>query len=126
MTLESFEIGTTYGGMANVESLATPLYPPLSTWDDGPFPIELASGGVRSGGWTFVTWHWDFLTQDQWTQLQTFCSGRSADVYIKTKKDDETYQVYTAIMVRPSGPKRRSSKVLDITVEFRNCVEYSP
>lgn len=126
MALDQFEIGTTHGGLVNIEDLGTPLSPPKSTWDDGPLPVDLATGAVRSGGWTLVTWRWEFLSQVQWTQVQVFCAGRSADVYIVTRKDDGTYQEYTAIMVRPSGPERKNVKVFDVTIEFRNCVEYSP
>lgn len=126
MTLYSYEIGTTYGGMTNVESLTTALPAPRSTIQEFSQSVELASAGVRGAGWPVATWTWDILEQDQWDQIRTFCSGQSADVYIKTRKQDGTYQVYTATMVRPGQVRKDSGRVLDLVVEFRNLVEYSP
>lgn len=126
MPLYEYEIGTTYGGMANVESLTTPLSAPRATAPDYSQPIELASGGVRGGGWLTATWSWDVLTQDEYDQMRSFCSGKSASVYIKTRKDDYTYQVYTAEMVWPEQPQRVAGRVLDFVLRFRQMVEYSP
>lgn len=121
MALEGFEIGLT-SSTTNVESLTTPLPPPSSEYEEFSQDIDLGSGAVRGGGWIKAYWHWDFLTQAQYTQLLTFCSGKSADVYIVTKTDHETFVKYSAIMVRPSKPARKDGKVLDITIEFRALV----
>lgn len=126
MPLYSYQIGTTYGGLANVESLATPLAAPRSTPPDYSQPIELVSGGVRGGGWLACTWSWATMTQAQYDQLRTFCSGKSAEVYINTRKDDGAYQVYTAWLVWPEQPRRDSGRVLDVVLEFRDLEEYTP
>jgi hypothetical protein len=126
MPLYEYEIGATYGGMANVESLTTPLPAPRHTFNEFSQSVELASGGVRGAGWPVATWSWDVLDQDQWDQLIAFCSGQSADVYIQTRKRDGSYQVYTATMVRPGQVSKDCGRVLGLAIEFRNLVEYSP
>jgi hypothetical protein len=126
MTLYSYQIGTTYGGLTNVESLSTPVQPPRSTPPDYSQPIPLASGGVRGAGWLRCTWSWDILSQAEYNKLRTFCTGKSASVYINTRKDAGTYQVYTATLVWPEQPRRDSGRVLGLVLEFQDLEEYSP
>lgn len=121
MTLESFEIGTT-SSTTNVESLGTPLTPPRSRFVEFSTDVDLSDGTVRGGGWTKAYWTWDFMSQAQYTQLLTFCSGKSASIYIKTKTDHETFIKYSCIMVRPSEVERKDGVVLNIEIEFRNLV----
>lgn len=118
MALEGFEIGTT-SSTTNVESLGTPLLPPRSRFIEFSQDIELANGHVRGGGWAKAFWTWNFMSQAQYTQLLTYCAGKSADVYIVTKTDHETYVKYSAVMVRPSEVERADGKVLNVEVEFR-------
>ena len=126
--LSDYQIGTTYGGLANLEALTTPVIPPRSTFVPYSASIELGDGTVRGGGWAVATWTWDFLTRAQRDQLRTFCTGKSAAVYIKTRKTDtvDAYQVYTAVMVWPENEERSHGYRLDFTLEFRKCVAYSP
>lgn len=121
MALSSFEIGTT-SSTTNIESLGTPLLPPRSTFSEFSQDIPLADGSVRGGGWTAATWTWDYLTQAQWTQLLVYISGKSADLYIVTKTDHETFVKYSCVGVRPSAPERRNGLVFGVTVEWRKLV----
>jgi hypothetical protein len=53
-----------------------------------------------------------------------YCSGLSAVVYINTRKNDGTYQVYKTTMIwPPEEPEYIGGKLLDITVEFRALAE---
>ena len=128
MPLYSYQIGTTYGGLTNVESLATPLNAPKSTFTEYSQNIALGSGAVRGGGWAVATWNWGFLTQAQRNQLRTFCTGKSASIFIQTRKNDtsDAYQVYTAVMVWPDEEDKDHGIRLNFQVVFRNCVEYTP
>lgn len=126
MPVYEFEIGSSYGAMVNVESLTTPLVAPRSTFAAYSQDVELASGGARGAGWPLATWAWNFMSQAQRDQLKTFCVGKSAEVYIKTLQDDGAYQVYTGVMVWPSSEQVQAGRVLDLTVEFRGLVEYTP
>lgn len=120
------QVAYTGVNLINVELLTTRLDPPRSTWVEFSTPIELMDGTVRGGGWTTTTWTWDFMTQTQRTQIKSFCSGKSADdVYIKTKKEDETFQIYSCIMVWPDHTARRNSKVLELVISFRNMTVVS-
>lgn len=121
MTLSDFEIDTT-AVTVNVESLGTPLLPPRSTFTEFSQDVDLASGGVRGGGWIAATWTWDFMSQAQYTQLLVFCPGKSADIYIKTKDDHEAFAIYSCTMVRPSAPERGDGTIRDLTIHFRNLV----
>lgn len=119
MALSSFEIGTT-SSTTNVESLTTPLNPPRSRFIEFSKDVDLSDGSVRGGGWIKTYWIWDFMTQAQYTQLLTFCSGKSAAIYIKTMTDHGTFVKYSCTMIRPSEPKRTTTHVLNIEIEFRN------
>ena len=50
-------------------------------------PVNLGDASVRGLGWLTTSWHWDFLSQAQYTQLKGLCSDLSAQVYIKTKNN---------------------------------------
>lgn len=121
MALSEFEIGTT-SSTTNVEDLGTPLDPPRSNYAEFTQDIDLADGSVRGGGWIGATWTWDYMTQAQYTQLLAFCATKSAVAYIVTKTDHETFVKYSCIMIRPSAPERKDSKVMDVEIQFRNLV----
>lgn len=129
MPLYEFKIGTTHGTLTNVESLATPLDPPGHTFRSFSQSIPLGDSTVRGGGWPVVTWRWGFMTQAQYNAFKTaYCSGKSASVYIYTKKADDTYQEYTATLIWPDEREMEfvNGRVLDVVLMFVNLVEYSP
>jgi hypothetical protein len=129
MALKDYEIGST-SSTTNVEDLTTPLPPPRGLYNEYSAPTELASGKVRGGGWTEATWTFDFLTSAQLAQLRTFCTGKSATVYIRTLDDSETYPNYvykTGVMVWPDGSLRKQNgKFLDVVIRFRALVTFTP
>ena len=122
--VSQFEIGSSYP-RTNVELLAVPLPAPRATLPLATKPVELASGDVRGAGWVSCAWIWDVLTQAQYNQLRTFCANKSSDVHLKTRKDDGTYQSYTAKMVWPENPDRRHNHFLALTFEFRDMEKYA-
>jgi hypothetical protein len=122
----SYQIGTSYGTLANLETLATPVSAPRHTLLVYSKPTPLSDGSVRALGWPTTTWHWDFLTQAQYTALRAYCSGLSAVVYINTKKNTAAYQTYRATMLWPEQePEYTAGKLLDITVKFVAMAEVS-
>ncbi len=128
MTQYSYEIGASYGGMVNVEELATPLPAPKSAFRPYSKRIDLGDGTVRGLGWVTATWRFGVLKSSLRDQLRVFCAGASASVYIKTRKNNtsDAYQVYTAVMIWPEEEEKRAGRRLDFVVEFRNLVEYVP
>jgi len=130
MALYSYELGTTYAGMTNVEELATPLPPPRSTFKLYSQTVNLGDGTVRGAGRAATEWRFGYLTLAQRNQLRQFCPGASANnIYIKTRTNDsaDLYKVYTATMVWPQSEERDTGgRRLDFVVEFVNLQEYTP
>jgi hypothetical protein len=123
MPVYEYKIGTTYGGMTNVESLTTSVFAPKHDRIVYSSPVTTGDGQVHGLGWLVTKWHWDFMTQAQYTQLKQFCTGLSASVYINTKNNSDTYTSYTAIMIWPvNEPEIINGKLLDVTIEFRGLV----
>lgn len=120
----SYQIGTALGSMTNLESLTTPVSPPKSKPKFYEEALDLGDSTVRGGGRPSVVWHWDFLTQAQRDQLRTFCTGASANIYIKSRGLDSTsaYMCYSAVMIWPIEEERVATKRLDFNIEFRNLV----
>lgn len=120
-----FEIGTAIDNMVNVETLDGGKMPaPRAPYRVYTEPIELGSGAIRGAGYPSVVWRWGFLTQDQRDILRAYCTGASADVYIKTSGVDsaDAYAVYSAVMVWPEEEDRQASRRTDFAIEFRKLV----
>jgi hypothetical protein len=119
----TFKIGLTQADLTDIEVLTVQLLPPYQTFDEAAAQLDLASGGVRDMGFPVITWHWAWLDDDQWGQLRTFCTGRSAAVFIQSPDDKDTDTIYKAMMIWPAGGAIESGKHLDVTIEFRHCEE---
>lgn len=129
MALYDYEIGLTYGGMANVEGLTVTLLAPRHTFQDFSQELPLASGGQKGGGWPLASWTWAYVTQAQRNQLKTFCpTGLSADVFIKTRDASGAFAVFTAVLVWPiqEGSEKRAGTILDFELKFQDLQPYSP
>lgn len=126
MAIYDYEIGATEVGMTNVEDLATPLNPPRGFYFEHAVVTNRGDGQQSGHGFPTARWEFDLLTQDMIDQLRTFCSGRSAEVYIRTRINDGTMDDFSAIMIWPTDTqmetRRASNKHLAITVEFRRLV----
>jgi len=122
----SYEIGTTAGGTTNVESLATPVKAPKSTFNKFSESAALGDATVRGLGFPVASWRWGWLDQDEYDQLRAFCSGKSAEIYINTKKDDGSYDKYSCVMVWPDMSNIQKQErdgsfyYQDFTIEFRH------
>lgn len=118
-----FKIGASLATLTDIEALTTPLLAPAWTYSAASAQAELASGAVRDMGFPVITWHWAFLTDAQWDQLRTFCSGRSATAFIQSPDNTITDTIYQTIMVWPAGDDISAELHLDVTIEFRRCVK---
>lgn len=118
MTIAGFEIGLTEVGLANVEGLTPPLLHPRATPPLPSMSIPLASAKVRGAGWLTFTWTWDFLEQDEYNLLRTYCPNRSATLFVTSKADDGTYDSYSVEMVWPERPERSQNTFLDFSLRF--------
>ena len=118
MAIADFEIGLTQGALANVEGLNPPLLHPRATPPLPSMSIPLASAAVRGAGWLTFTWSWDFLQQDQYNLLRTYCPNRSATLFVATKDDEGDYKDYEVEMIWPEGPERSQNTYLGFTLKF--------
>ena len=124
MTQYSYEIGAT-SSTTNVESLTTPVNPPRGIFVEHTREYDKSDGQVGGDGYPAALWRFDVLTQAMVTQLRTFCSGKSAAIYIKTRKNDGTFVKYSAVMIWPSDLMKKrvpGGRFLDVELEFRKLV----
>ena len=121
--MPEFEIGTTEGGMTNVELLTTPLQAPKSNYFPYARVASKGNGGARGIGSPVATWMFPLLSAAEYSQLKTFCPGASADVFIRTKLDNDTYADFEAKMIWPNEPQDRTYSIRkNFTVIFRNLI----
>ena len=121
--MAEFEIGTTEGGMTNIQSLTVPLELPKSEYLPYARTVNKGNGGKRGVGSPIATWNFALLTLEQRDQLKTFCPDASATVYIKTKLNDDTYAVFQATMLWVENEPRWLAGVKQhLQIVFRNMV----
>jgi len=119
----SFELGVNHAGLANIEDMSPPIQAPDDTFVEYSQSLDLGDGTVRGAGWTWASWFWKGMSQASRDVLKAFCTGKSANVSIVTKKGDGTYQEYTAVMVWPEEEGRALDLILNLEIVFRKMVE---
>ena len=130
MSINSFEIGTTYAGRVNVETLTTAQnMSPASTPFAYAESVQMASGVSVGRGHPSTKWSWGFLPADLFAALRVICPGASASVIIRTLAEDyTTYGYYSAIMQWPAldSYEFRAGKRQPFEITFTNLVSYTP
>ena len=118
---DEFQIGATAGGMVSLSSLGVPN--PKYEYGLYAGEIVLGDGTARGVGFPVTVWHWSFLSAAQRTALRAYCAGKSAVVFIRSIKDDNTFTDFEAVMIWPTHEERQSGRVIDFSLDFRNMVE---
>ena len=98
---------------------------PKSTFMPYASEQKLISGLVRGVGYPTCTWIWSVITREQRDQLRTFCPGKSAAVFIKTKTMDssDSYHTYSATMVWPTQEEERDTqRRVGLKITFQTLV----
>lgn len=118
-----FKIGSTLLGITSLDALTVPLLDPSTTFQNYSQLLDLGSGLKRGAGYPIAKWIYVFLSQAQREQLREFCTGASAEVYIRTRTRDEDlyatlFKTYKAVMIWPEQEEYRNSRRLDITFTF--------
>lgn len=112
--------------LRNVETLVAGMPAPKGFFQFYSVALPLEDGGVRGGGWRKAMWRWQFLTQAQRDALRTYCTGASADVYIKTRTVDnsDAYVIYSAKMIWPGpDPEQRDAlRRIEFELNFQALV----
>lgn len=118
-------IGTTYEGLAEVSGLGSSAMGTDPRGDPMEYSnvVTLGDGTARNLGWLKQTWHWDIMPEAQRNALYNYIG----DVYIYTRENDGTFGYYTGELIWPEKePEHFSNRVLDITIEIRKLVVYTP
>jgi hypothetical protein len=121
--MAEFMIGTTLEGMTNLEALMVPLVPPKSNYLPYARTVNLGSGGKRGVGSPMAFWDFSLMTLEERNQLKEFCPGAAADVYIRTKLNDDTYADFSAKMLWLDNIEDRwFGEKKNMTIQFRNLI----
>jgi hypothetical protein len=128
--LYSYEIGTTYAGRANIESLsAVPLMATRSKFLAYAEPVQMASGVSVGRGFPIAIWQFAYIYLDFHAALRIICPGASKAVTIRTLKADySTYGYYTGIMHWPALDtyEYKDKKYSTFELRFTHLVVYTP
>jgi hypothetical protein len=118
----SFMIGTT-SSTTSLDALTTPVPDPKSSYLPYARINNKGNGGTRGIGSPVAQWTFPVLELAEYSQLKTFCPGASADVYIQTKLDDDTFELFQGKMIWPNEPQDRwYGERKNFTVIFRNLI----
>ena len=121
VTANGYKLGltSTTGGFQLLSVLAVD---PESQFKDYSTLIKLANGKQKGLGYPVATWHYGYLTEEQWTTLKSYCTAISNDVYIATMNNAGDYVVYSAVMNMPDQYVIRATRYIDITITFTNII----
>jgi hypothetical protein len=121
----AYKIGTTAGNIAAIDTLFSsprdcePHGDPI----DYAESVELGDGTRRGMGWLRQNWHWDFLSESMRNSLFALMGP----VYICTRMNSGSFGYFTAELVWPqTEPEHYANRVLDLTIELRKLVSYTP
>lgn len=135
MPVQNYEIGATYAGRVNVETLTAQKdnMAPKSRYYPYGETVQTGARTAVTRGAPYITWSWGFLYADMFDALRAICPGGSASVVIRSLSEDgQTYAYYTADMIWP-GPDAYEWVTLakgpgyrPFELRFDNVVEYTP
>lgn len=118
----TYEIGTTLGGMVALGSLTVSVPEPESNFSNYAETVKLGSGLVRGQGYPLAEWHYGFLKETQFDQLLTFCTTASANIFIATRTNGNSFLRYTANMIVPERYIIRDGRYIDIVFNFNSLI----
>lgn len=96
--------------LKNVTALSTPVPAPKPVPKLWATAQPLGSGLQRALGKPSTVWQFSYLKRAQRDKLRTFCTGKSANVYIRSRGLDnaDAYLYYQAVMLWPDDEARDS------------------
>ena len=119
-----FKIGTFAGGVAGMVTLQS-LSIPAPLADFLEFSKEDLAGDamVQGNGWSEIEHHWGYLTQAQYNALAAYRTGKTTQLYIRTRKRGNTYADFLGNMIWPERENWSNNCILDFTLRFIALVE---
>jgi hypothetical protein len=119
MTRFGFMIGTSSSGMINVESLPIPCLVGMWEYKSAQEFSLRADMSTQMFGPASVTWTQAIVSATQRNQWRIFCPSASANVYIKTRvNDDSNYHTFPATMTWPETESHQAGRVLNLVLNF--------
>ena len=108
-----YKIGINHDDLDTIAAQLLGLTEPDSSPPDYPVQLKLGNGKIKNMGWLFVEWHWNAMTEAQFTALRGFIG----DVNIITPDADGVFVEYSGNLNFPEKePDHASEKVLDVTI----------
>ena len=101
----NYQLGTTEANMVNIETLISAV--PSGVIFVYSSIISISGIGTAVGdGYPSCEWSFEYLSWADFGTMLAFLNGlESAIVYINTRRPDNTYDTYTAVMHRPVVPQ---------------------
>ena len=129
LTKYQFELGLTHGGIQRVENIACISIPPYPwTWQPGAEMYNAGNGLSYWDGYPQVLWNFIYIPKLNWNWLMSlFGATTSTAVYMRTKRYDDTYAEYTAVMHRPcvgTDCTRSTGGFYDVRLRFTHLIYY--
>ena len=130
MAVYDYEIGANYAGRQNIEDILD--IPPMGAEFNYSSVLRHQGDGKTVGdGYATCVWHFIYLTwADYKTMLDYIGDGNeSEDVVIRTRRPDDTYEYYDAVMHRPRVPDDSKQQRLgwhNIVFRFTRLEVYTP
>lgn len=118
------KIGTFAGGVGGLATLASLDLPsPLMDFLEASQEDVMGDATIEANGWTETEWHYDYLTAAQYTALAAYKTAKTTQVYIRTRKNANTYANFLANMVWPERERWSNDCVMDFNIRFVFLVE---
>jgi hypothetical protein len=111
-----YQIGTSAGSMASLESLGLPI-PKASAVDHSVY-LTLGDDSERGMGCLTCEWRFAVLTVTQYNILKVY----AGTAYIETLQEAGTYARYSALMLLPPRRPPKVDFYSDLVVRFRKMV----
>jgi len=120
----SVKIGTQAGGVGGMVTLASLELPsPLMDFQEFSQEILLGDATIDGHGWSVSEWHYGYLTAAQYNALVAYKTDKTTRVYIRTRKDGNTYANFLANMIWPERERWENSCIVDFTIRFIAMIE---
>lgn len=121
---EDFKIGTFAGGVAGMVTLKSlSIVAPLADFLEASREDLTGDAMVQGNGWSEVEHHWGYLTQAQYDALSAYRTGKTTQLYIRSRKRGNTYANFLANMVWPERENWQNNCVVDFSIRFIAMVE---
>lgn len=113
----SIGLGTTELNIQTMDALG--LLDPLTNFQEFSQSANRADGLASGLGWSLIAWRWGFMTLTDRAILKAYCTGKSAQVYIASPKNDGTTGTFRAVMIWPDTESINNDITNDLQISFR-------